>query len=180
MKCPAENICSDFVHAQRWLGGCESYWLLTRSCLPHVYNLFVVPLLCSVICRTERKKYHSHRGKSRANPEKFMTIIIDGMDQARTNLPNTKLIAKSTSALWQLRTHVTGILIHTKAPYGKLAFAFVDLLQWPHDSNLTITLLLNAIVNYKEHHPLPKTLYIQMDNTSREDMSLDSVQSLWN
>lgn len=121
------------------------------------------------MCRTERKKYHHHREKSRANPEKFMTIIIDGMDQAKTNLPNTKLIAKSTSALWRLRTHVTGILLHTKAPCGKLAFAFVDLLQWPHDSNLTITLLLNAIISYKEHHRLPNTLYIQMDNTSREN-----------
>lgn len=120
--------------------------------------------------RTERKKYHSHREKSRAHPEKFMTIIVDGMDQAKTNLPNTKLIAKSTSALWRLRTHVTGLLLHTKAPYGKLAFAFVDLLQWPHDSNLTITLLLNVITSYyKEHHLLPRTLYTQMDNTCREN-----------
>ena len=91
------------------------------------------------------------------------------MDQAKTNLPNTKIIAKSTSALWRLRTHVTGVLVHTKAPCGKLAFAFVDLLQWPHDSNLTITLLLNAIFAFQKEYTLPSTLYLQMDNTSREN-----------
>ena len=91
------------------------------------------------------------------------------MDQAKTNLPNTKIIAKSTSALWRLRTHVTGVLVHTKAPCGKLAFAFVDLLQWPHDSNLTITLLLNVIFEFQKAYALPSTLYLQMDNTAREN-----------
>ena len=98
-----------------------------------------------------------------------MTIIIDGMDQAKTNLPNTKVIAKSTSGLWRLRTHITGVLLHTKAPCGKLAFAFVDLLQWPHDSNLTMTLILSVLLDYQRHYQLPNTLYLQMDNTSREN-----------
>ena len=87
------------------------------------------------------------------------------MDQAKTNLPNTKVIVKSTSALWRLRTH-TGILVHIKAPFGKLAFAYIDLLQWPHDSNLTISLLLNTLLDFQKGHPLPAT---QMDNTSREN-----------
>ena len=111
--------------------------------------------------RVERKKYHHHREKSRLNPS---TITIDGMDQAKTNLPNMNVIAKS--ALWRLRTHITGILVHTRAPFGKLAFAYIDLLQWPHDSNLTINLLLNALLDFQKSHPLPATLYLQTDNTS--------------
>ena len=91
------------------------------------------------------------------------------MDQAKTNLPNTKHIAKSTSALWRLRTHVTGVLVHTRAPHGKLAFAYVDLLQFPHDSNLTLTLLLQTIVKCCQNQDLSESLYIQMDNTSREN-----------
>ena len=119
--------------------------------------------------RKERKKYHHHREKSRSNPTKCVTIIIDGMDQSKTNLPNTKIIAKSTSALWRLRTHITGVLAHTKAPSGKLAFAYIDLLQWPHDSNLTISLLLNALFDFQKNYVLPATLYLQMDNTAREN-----------
>ena len=84
------------------------------------------------------------------------------MDQT---LANT-IIAKSTSALWQLRKHITAVLVHTKAPCGKLAFSFVDLLQWPHD---IISLLLDVLICYKEHHLLSKTLYVQINNTSREN-----------
>ena len=98
-----------------------------------------------------------------------MTVIIDGMDQQKSNLPNTSLISKSTSSLWRLRTHVTGVLIHTKAPNGKLAYAYVDLVQWPHDSNMTLTLLLRSLYQYQQAHTLPETLYLQMDNTSREN-----------
>lgn len=130
-----------------------------------------MPCLC-MHCypyRTERKKYHHHRQKARSCPTKCVTIIIDGMDQAKTNLPNTKVIAKSTTGLWRLRTHVTGVLAHTKADCGKLAFAYVDLLQWPHDSNLTIIVLLNALLSFQNKYPLPSTLYLQMDNTSREN-----------
>jgi hypothetical protein len=61
------------------------------------------------------------------------------MDQAKTNIPYTKVLAKSISNVWKLRTHVTGVLVHTKAPHGKFAYAFVDLLQYQHGSNLTIT-----------------------------------------
>lgn len=119
--------------------------------------------------RNERKKYHGHREKARARPEKCVTIIIDGMDQAKTNLPNHKVIPKSTSSLWSLRTHISGALLHTKSPHGKYAYAFVDLLQWPHDSNLTITLLINVLSLFVVDHTLPEILYLQLDNTSREN-----------
>ena len=79
--------------------------------------------------RIERKKYHHHREKARSEPEKFMTIIVDGMDQQKTNFPNTTTISKSASNLWRLRTHITGAIVHTKAPCGKIAYAFVEMLQ---------------------------------------------------
>ena len=91
------------------------------------------------------------------------------MDQAKTNLPNTRVISKSTSNLWTLRTHLTGVLLHTKSPHGKFAYSFVDLVQYPHDSNLTITLIIEVLARYSKEHGLPPTLYIQMDNTSREN-----------
>lgn len=98
-----------------------------------------------------------------------MCVIIDGMDQAKTNLPNTKHIAKSTSALWRLRTHVTGVIVYMRAPHGKRAFVFVDTLQFPHDSNLTLTLLLKSLVLCSKQRGPSENLYVQMDNTSREN-----------
>ena len=123
-----------------------------------------------LICRNERKKYHSHREKARLYPDKYLTMIIDGMDQSKTNLPNTKLIAKSISSLWHLRTHVTGVILHTKASFAKLVYCFVDLVQYPHDSNLTLTVILNVLIDFaKSNQQLPEVLYLQMDNTSREN-----------
>lgn len=122
------------------------------------------------MCRVKRKKYHSHREKSRSSPDKYLTIIVDGMDQSKSNLPNTKLISKSTSSLWRLRTHITGLILHTKAPVGgKLTYSFVDLIQFPHDSNLTLTVIINALVDFVKTNSLPKVLYLQMDNTCREN-----------
>ena len=133
----------------------------------HWYTITKLP---DILCRKERSKYQHHREKARSSPDKYMTIIIDGMDQAKTNLPQTSLLAKSLSTLWKLRTHVTGVLLHTKCQYGKIAYTFVDLLQFPHDSNLTITVLLKVLQSYADlYQKLPETLYLQMDNTCREN-----------
>ena len=96
-------------------------------------------------------------------------MIIDGMDQSKTNLPNTKLISKSTSSLWRLRTHITGVILHTKAPGGKLVYSYVDLIQYPHDSNLTLTVIIDSLVRFTKSYNLLKVLYLQMDNTCREN-----------
>ena len=91
------------------------------------------------------------------------------MYQSKTNFSNTKLISKSTSSLWQLRTHVTALILHTQAPVGgKLVYSFVDLIQYPHDSNLTLT--INALMDFIESNSLSRVvLYLQMDNTCREN-----------
>ena len=105
--------------------------------------------------------------KSRGNPEKYLTIIIDGMEQAKTNVPLICQQTKSTQNLWRMRTHLTGAQIYMKAEKGKMAF---DLLQWPHDSNLTISVLLAILQQVRSKlGALPKIVYLQLDNTSREN-----------
>ena len=77
---------------------------------------------------------------------------------------------KSTQSLWKLRTHLTGILQHTKSPSGKLAFGFYDILQFPHDCNLTINALLKVLADYRgSEEPLPQVLYLQLDNSFQEN-----------
>ncbi len=62
---------------------------------------------------------------------------IDGMDQNKTNLQHIVRLNKSACNMWVLRTHLTGALIHERRSY-----TFVDLHLWPHDVNLTCTVLL--------------------------------------
>lgn len=92
------------------------------------------------------------------------------MDQAKTNVTLICQQTKSTQNLWRVRTHLTGALVHTKAEKGKMAFDYFDPLQWPHDSNLTISVLLAILQQVQSKlGALPKILYLQLDNTSREN-----------
>lgn len=104
-------------------------------------------------------------------PEKYSCIIIDGMDQNKTNLPCLRKASKSTSSLYRLKTHLTGVLDHTRTEHGKQVSIFMDILQWPHDSNLTISIINRALFMHMERTDgvLPPVLYVQMDNTSREN-----------
>ena len=64
--------------------------------------------------------------------------------------------------MWRLRTHVTGVKVHSQND----AYCAVDYGQWPHDSNLTIAVLATV---FDQYTPLPKKLYLQMDNCGREN-----------
>ena len=75
-------------------------------------------------------------------------------------------VPKSVQGLHQLRTHISGALVHTRCPSGKLAYAYIDMLQFPHDSNMTIHVLLSVL---KEMETLPPILNLQLDNTAREN-----------
>jgi hypothetical protein len=59
---------------------------------------------------------------------------------------------------------LTGCLVHG---YG--SFAYFDFLQFSHDTNLTLTCILLALVEISKIGKLPKRLLIQMDNCVREN-----------
>ena len=90
-----------------------------------------------------------------------MSIILDGMDQSKTDLPHLLRKNKSACNLWVLRTHLTGAIAH-----GRRSYAFLDVHLWPHDSNLTTNILLQILVRQEQ---LPPTLYLQLDNCYREN-----------
>ena len=93
-----------------------------------------------------------------------MSLILDGMDQNKTNLPSLVRVTKSCQNLWCLRTHLTGCLVH-----GVGAFNYFDFLQWSHDCNLTLCTLMETLLQIAARQPLPYRLLIQMDNCVREN-----------
>lgn len=114
--------------------------------------------------RQERKRYYSNRQKAIECPDEVISIIVDGMDQNKTNLPSLVRVTKSCQNLWCLRTHLTGCLVH-----GFGAFNYFDFLQWSHDCNLTLCTVLDALLQTAKQQPLPHRLLIQMDNCVREN-----------
>ena len=120
--------------------------------------------------RNERRKYHLHRYKARRTPSKYLTVILDGMDQSKTDVPNLRRICKSTANLQKLRTHLVGVIMHSGlCPMGKLFIGSFDLFQWKHDSNLTMNILLVILQLFNGRYGLPPVLNLQLDNCWREN-----------
>lgn len=114
--------------------------------------------------REQRERYHKIRNEAKDNPS-ILSIIVDGMDQNKTNLPHFHRKNKSAASLSFLKTHITGSLIHD---YGGVGH--IDLLQWPHDSNLMLTVMLDAIIRrLRQRSYFPSKLFVQLDNTCREN-----------
>lgn len=94
--------------------------------------------------RDEREKYAKHRCKAEKYPEKYMSIIIDGMDQEKTNIPHILSKPKALAGSYTLDTHITGVKIH-----GRRSKMYIDYQQFPHDANLTAELLSKALLDCK-------------------------------
>ena len=56
-------------------------------------------LNCLSSCRTERRKYYKHINKARTHPDKYISLIIDGMDQHTTAIPKFNNTPKAASTI---------------------------------------------------------------------------------
>ena len=91
-----------------------------------------------------REKYEKHRRKSEKAPEKYMSLIIDGMDQGKTDIPHITSNPKALAGAYKFETHVTGVRVH-----GRGTVMVVDCGQFAHNSNMTIDILLRTFHIYK-------------------------------
>ena len=57
-------------------------------------NLQVCYRFFSLYLRAEREKYYKHRLKGKKDPDKYLSLIIDGMDQSKHNLPHFNVMTK--------------------------------------------------------------------------------------
>ncbi|XP_063438737.1 uncharacterized protein LOC134719703 [Mytilus trossulus] len=116
----------------------------------------------------ERKYYYTKKNAAKTSPSQYLSLIIDGMDQSKTNLPHfVGRMAKAVNKVDQLTTHVTGVLAHGQNKF----FTFLDLNQYAHDSNLTMHILMLILhqISKLMGNKLPPILYLQADNSWREN-----------
>lgn len=98
----------------------------------------------ALLYRNEREKYAKHRHKSEKYPNKYLSVIIDGMDQDKTDIPHITSNPKAMAGSYRLETHVTGVRAH-----GHVTMMVIDWGQFPHDTNLTIQVLLQLFDHLK-------------------------------
>src|SRR5450759_3449135 len=96
-----------------------------------------------------------------------MGIVIDGMDQKKTRLPHCPRTPKSMDESCLLQMHVVGCLVFNKELHSRVFLNYPNL---HNDGNLTITILQRVLNEWEEREGgLPPVLYLQLDNTSREN-----------
>lgn len=116
----------------------------------------------------ERKYYYSKRNQAKESKRRYMSIIIDGMDQMKTNLPH--FLGRQSNDLDManlLSTHIQGVINHGLDKFTK----YVDINEYAHDSNMVMNTVLKELysASLQMGNFLPPTLYVQADNCFREN-----------
>ena len=110
----------------------------------------------------EREAYYDRAQEAQFNPNKFMSLMIDGMDKMKTKLPR---FSQNLQQEWQMTQHITGILDH-----GRGSFFYRSYPNVRNDGNEGLhCLLLHLATRFEESNIeeekkfLPQTIYIQSD-----------------
>ena len=109
---------------------------------------------------------------AREHKDDVLMVNVDGMDQAKTNIPNEPLRDKATSPGAPLPVRLMGAIAYARAWYG-----FWTIPQWASTSNVTLTALARIIQDAQMDGQerglpaphLPPRLVIQMDNTAKDN-----------
>ncbi len=118
----------------------------------------------------QKQKFYKHKqkGKSARTCHIWLSIIIDGMDQAKTCAPRLHRNPKNLDGHEVLNVHLTGVIIHG---HMHQLYTWVD--NFPKDSNVTATVLLEALKDLKKlkgpSYKHPRNLFLQLDNCSGEN-----------
>ncbi|XP_062597809.1 uncharacterized protein LOC134259225 isoform X2 [Saccostrea cucullata] len=118
-----------------------------------------------LVARIAREKYYKHCKKALDQPDKYLSMIIDNMDQAKTTLPRFPTYHKGDATLTRIHHHVTGVLAHGQ----KAASVFTWTDKFACDSNITINCLLKVLEDVSTNKSLPPTLYLQADNSAKDN-----------
>ena len=119
-----------------------------------------------------RQRMGQRASFARENPDAVLMINVDGMDQAKTNIPNESLKDKGGSVGQPLAVRLMGAIAYGRGWYG-----FWSVPQWGASSNVTLTALDYIISDVLKEgmrrgvqgSHLPPRLVIQMDNTAKDN-----------
>ncbi|KAL3696719.1 hypothetical protein R1sor_010795 [Riccia sorocarpa] len=112
----------------------------------------------------ERVKLSKHRRKCLVNSSKYLGIVIDGMDQKKTAIPHWPNPPKNVDKDNQIKVHVVGALLFNGTVQSRAFLMFGNIKA---NVNLTVTVIHKIISDWDG--ALPDVLYLQLDNTTREN-----------
>ena len=96
--------------------------------------------------QTQRLKYYKHKRKAKNDPKRYLSIIIDGMDQKKTNCPVLGRTVKDKPPLTQ---RVIGVIVHGIC---RLVYVCDDTVRG--GANLIIDILRRTLLYLEERNQL--------------------------
>ena len=101
-------------------------------------------------------------------PSKYLSIAIDSMDSSKSQLPKPRRENHATAGLAKLTFGVVGVICHGVLESHR---CYTYPMDFPHDSNVTLQVLMDTLRDIRGHNhaSLPDVLYLQLDNTAREN-----------
>ena len=115
----------------------------------------------------ERQAYYDKREKAMKRPDKYMSMIIDGMDQAKLDMPHFARASKGNAK--PLGNSLIGVLVH-----GVEFKQFLVSHAMKGGGNEMMTVLTTTIIELQEDYrsagkKWPDVLYLQLDNTCKDN-----------
>lgn len=118
------------------------------------------------VMRQERQAYYARRDKAVQDPARYCSFIIDGADQTAYGLPHFVFTTKSEKG-HKLKVKCVGVLEHSN-PRKRFFFTMTE--EHSTGANHVIEALHRTINHkYQEEGRLPPTMFIQVDNCTREN-----------
>ena len=119
-----------------------------------------------------RRRMLERTAFAREHKDDVLMVNVDGMDQAKTNIPNEPMKDKGTAAGAPLPVRLMGAIVYARAWYG-----FWTVPQWASTSNVTLTALARIIQDAQVEGRarglpaphLPPRFVLQMDNTAKDN-----------
>ena len=122
--------------------------------------------------KDERGVYHMMRKKAETNEDGWVSMIIDGMDQRKTNIPSAGG-SRDRDDTETLQTRIIGVKVH-----GRGKFFYLIPPNFPHTDDITWSILFDVLNRLGLPSAETNRIWIQMDNTCAHNKTKLSVALL--
>jgi hypothetical protein len=118
-------------------------------------------------CSLQRAKYVKHKIKARMDPDKYLTMIIDGMDQSKMIVPNLT----GRGDVEEMKADLPQLHLTTARMADGHTYCYFNWDNIAKDGSLIPNILCRVLESQKRARggTLPEVLYLQLDNTCREN-----------
>ena len=117
--------------------------------------------------RDERSTYWFRRKRAIRFPAEYLSVIMDGADQSAFGVPHFREKDHLTQGCANLTVRLMGIIVHG---VGCWAYTYLDHVR--SGANATLDCLVRTLTAIKaagEGRSLPRKLYLQLDNTCKQN-----------